>query len=128
MIPVKMERDQARSIQQYFFKYMEETLKTQERDALTTGTKMFQHLIRELFYQVQQLFEKKLLNKGNNIKFDFTNGQAIVLYNLLFNFPISEREVYMIQLRQLLLNILYDPIMTAIKLEEIKMKQAVETA
>jgi len=128
MIDIKLERDEARALQQYFFVFLERLCISREKEATTDSEKMLQHLLKNQFHQVQQLFYKKLMNKSNTLKFSFTDSQAIVLYNLLFNFPIHPDQVYMINLRLLFCNLLYDPIMKIIDLEEIKLKQAVETA
>lgn len=128
MIPVKLERDEARALQQYFFVFLERVCISRETNATTDNEKMLQHLFKEQFHQVQQLFYKKLLNRGNKMKFPFTDSQAIVLYNLLFHFPIHHDQIYMIQLRNNFCELLRKPVMDLIKLEEIKMKQAVETA
>lgn len=124
MITVKLTRDEARAMQQYFFHYLHDVCCMKERQATDMENKMSEHLIKDTFHQVRIIFEKKLFNKGNNIKFNFTDSQAIILYKLLLHIGIDDRNVWLQQLRQLFCNLLYEQIVDIINLYEIKTAQA----
>jgi len=127
MIPVKLERDEARAMETYFFDFIKQIIHYSKKIADSDNEKILQHLIGDQFEQIELLFKKKLLNKSNKLHFNFTDSQAIILYKFLFNFPIDSKEVWLQMLRQRFCNLLYDPVMKIINLEDIKLKQPVET-
>jgi hypothetical protein len=114
MVPIKLERDEARAIQQYFFPYLVEVCRLKKRDAADQDETLTQIIIIDTFDQVCKLFEKKLSNISNVLHFKFTDAQAIVLYKLLMNMPIENQNVWLVNLRQLICNIFYNEILELI--------------
>lgn len=107
MIQIKLTRDEARAMQQYFFFYLEEVCQMKERHSSSLEDRMNEHIITDTFHQVKILFEKKLFNTGNNLRFKLTDTQAIILYKLLMNFPLDQNNIWLLQTRQLFCNIIY---------------------
>lgn len=121
MIRIKLTRDEARACQQYFFIYLQQVCEMKIRHADKQDEILYQYVICDLFNQVQLQFEKKLLTAANNLTFKLTVSQGIVLFKLLEALPLDQKDIWLIQLRQLFLNIIYP------ELPCIKLKHPVET-
>jgi len=108
LIKISLTRDEARAIEQYFFTYLEQvcTMKiNQEKDQ---DDRLWQQLIEDQFLQVKKSFTRKLLTTQKKFTFTFTISQSIVMFQLLRAFPIHKDEVYLLQLRNLIMNIFYE--------------------
>lgn len=125
MITVQLTRDEARAVQQYFFYYLDELCQLKYRDSQTDDDRMMQLIIIDSFQQIRKLFAKKLFNKGNKITFNFTITQAVIFYKLLSNLPLERENVYLVTLRQLIMNIIYAPIEKILAKEKMKDPAAV---
>jgi len=107
MIPVKLTRDEARAVQQYFFLFLDQLSSYKLKYADTEEERLQQYLILDQYDQVKKLFEKKLLGTSNSLLFNFTDSQAIILHKLLLNLPIEAKDVYLVSLRILICNLIY---------------------
>jgi hypothetical protein len=95
---VKLDRDQARCIQQNFFPYME--LLVQNRiDHSSIDQTLNCRLINSIFQEVKLVIDKKLVTTGNQFTIKFSIAQSIVFYQLLMELPINSKEIFLINFR-----------------------------
>jgi hypothetical protein len=98
---IKLSRDQARFVQQYFFPYMERLLETKvlqsEKDQ---EENLLAKLMRSIFICVQLKFARKLSGFSKKFAFDLQDHEGIIIYRLLMAFPIQADQIYMQHLRQ----------------------------
>lgn len=99
-IIIKLERDQARTVQQKFFPYCEQFCISKRNIAVTEDERLMYMILASVFNQVQKQFNKKLAGDGLRFRLKFSNAEGITLYKLLIAFPIKSDQVYMINLRQ----------------------------
>lgn len=114
MIMLKLSRDQARNVQLHFFPYLDLLCEKNIRDAVTLDDQLNVRMISSILNEARRLFEKKLFGVSNRLKFLFTDAQSIVLYKLLLNLPLHPDQIWLCNLRQLIMDTLHvqlcDPI------------------
>lgn len=107
MIKFKIDRDQARLIQQDFFPFMERWLATQFDNARGKKEERWSVLIvHDLLLEVMQQFNKRLSSAQQRFTIRFNNAQAVILYRLLIILPISAEKHYHNLVRQTVIAIL----------------------
>lgn len=105
MMILKTDRQDARSMQQYFFPYLTEFCKTSILNAGSdTEKKLTAKMIASIFELVKQRVDKKLCTHSENFKLKFSDAEGIVLYKLLSSLPLPDQQFYLIQLRQNTIN------------------------
>jgi hypothetical protein len=103
MIPLKITRDEARELVDFFFPLLDEICQVRIRDAKVSkddDAGMVGRMVLCLFRQVDHAFKKKLLTKQKTFTIQLSEAEGICLYQLLMAFPIDERMEYEIWLRQ----------------------------
>jgi len=111
MISIKFPRSHVKFIQDYFFPYInlhkQTRLNNVANESLISETYLSAIVINCILDEIQQLFTKKLVNTtGSNIKFEFTDAQAIVLYKTLIHYPLQKDNVYLQMIRNQWIQIL----------------------
>jgi len=105
MMILRTDRQDARSMQQYFFPFLTEYCKT---NILNAGNdlekKLIAKMITGVFDLVKERVDKKLCTHSENFKLKFTDAEGIVLYKLLTVLPLPDQQFYLIQLRQNTIN------------------------
>lgn len=124
MITFKIERDQARTLQQYFFPYLDEYCRLKQRDSIAIDEQLTQFVIFDLYRQVKVIIEKKLLTVSHTLKVNLTDSQAAVFHKLLLALPLDGSNVWMVYVRQLICNIIYPVIEREIARIQEKAKPA----
>lgn len=122
MIEFTLHRDQARTVQQKFFIYLQQYISLKKRDTSIDDGKVQYMIIDDLFNQVRKIFDRKLLSTAEKFKFSFNNSQAIVLYELLMNLPLDSIDVYDCTLRQMICNLIHTEISKIITMDQIQLK------
>lgn len=110
MIKLKIHRDNAREVQQHFFPYLHELCELKMREAVNAKDgdgKLVARMMLCLVVGLSTKFDKKLLTEYINFTVKITDAEAICFYQLLMNFPISEKWVSMIMLRQQITDFLH---------------------
>ena len=107
MMIIKLERDHARSVQQYFFPFLEMLCKTKLKDAQGIDDQLNCRVILSIFDEVVYDFDKKLFTTAAKFTFKLSDAQGITLYKLLMLLPINSREVFLINLRSMIIDTLH---------------------
>lgn len=110
MIRLKIHRDNAREVQESFFPYLQELCELKMRDAAAVkdnDAKLVARMMLCLTVELRLKFDKKLLTQMINFTLKITDSEAICFYKLLMAFPISEKWVHMIMLRQQITDFLH---------------------
>lgn len=102
LIVVKLDRDQARTVQQTFCPYLERYCESKILNAVTEDEQLIYKIIRCIFLDIYKMLCKKLLTDPHVFKLKFSEAEAITLYKLLIAFPIKSENVWMLNLRQLI--------------------------
>lgn len=106
---LKLERDQARAVQRDMFPYMELLLENKVDHCRDSVDEYLNAIVaRCLFLEVVKIFERKLLTKGNVFTFKLTVAQALPFYQVLMSLPINGKQVWLLNLRQLICDTLYN--------------------
>ena len=108
VIKLKTTRDDAREIEQHFFPYIIAVCKMKTRQSHTAQEKMNTRTVTCIAQQVKTKYEKKLNSKANSFTIRFTDAEACTFYQLLLNFPVSDRRPAMVVLRQRIVNYLFE--------------------
>lgn len=109
-IILKINRDDARFVQQHFFPYIRQLCSLRIRQAGTDKDDHFLCLaIKSIFDKVEREFDHRLTGFADSFKFRFAIHEAIILYRLLMAFPVENNEFnfYMDQLRQNIIRIIH---------------------
>lgn len=122
MIILKLTRDQARSVQLNFFPYLSLLCEKNIRDTTNPDETLNARMIYCILNEIRKDVEKKLFNTAKKIKFKFSDAQAIVMYKLMIALPLQPDQIWLINLRQHIVNILHIELC-----EPIEIKQPVET-
>lgn len=101
-IIVKLERDQAATIVHKFFPFLDRLCISKITNSYTDDEQLVYTVIHCIFQDVQKMFAKKLFTEGNRFTFNLSKAEGITLYKLLMAFPIDSKQVYMLNLRQLI--------------------------
>ena len=125
MIIVKLTRDETRCIQQYFFPFLDELCKMKERQALQDSDRHAQHMVLDLYKQAKKVIDRKLLTTADKFSIRFTDSQAIILHQLLLALPLDANNVYLVNLRQLLCNIIVKEINAVLFVNQMQRRSAV---
>ncbi len=111
MIKIKLTRDQARLIEQNCLPYMVMLTEMKVHDTSTLGPEYFiSKILNSLITEVHVSFKRKLLGKGNNLSFPFTDAHGIAFYSLFLTHPIEAKQEYLINLRQQVCDIMHKQI------------------
>lgn len=105
---LKLTRDEARAIQQNFFPYMMQVCDMQIRQTqYNEGENMIFRIIRCIVFDIIRKFDLKLIGFANKFQFDLKEREAIVMYRMLLSQPIDQKNVWMQNLRDRVVAILY---------------------
>jgi hypothetical protein len=110
-IILKLERDQARAVQDTFFPYIHELCRFRIKNEGNINSKLMERIVYTVFDTVAKLFSRKLNTTGNKFTFNFTEGQAITLYMFIIMVPIQQEQVWYMNLRNLIVNSLHQQIL-----------------
>lgn len=108
MIIITISRDEARTAEKHFFQYMI-LLATSKMIELQMPSVEYLRamLLLSLIRQVKARFVKKLATEASKFKIKFPDAEGIAFYSFLMTFPIDEKQVYMLLLRQKLCDQIY---------------------
>ena len=104
---LKIDRGQARSVQQRFFPYLVQLCDMRIRDTKNEQDLLIAKLVRSVLTDVQIKFDRKLIGFAERFTFKFTDSESIVLYKLLMLLPLDAKDVWLTQLRQYIIECLY---------------------
>jgi hypothetical protein len=100
MMKLTLERDQARSMEQYFLPLMLQLAKQRIKESAENVDEQLNcRVIYALIIDVKFLFTKKLMTRANSFTFNFTDAEGITFYKMLLNHPIEEKQFYLDHLR-----------------------------
>lgn len=115
----KLTRDQARVVQQNFFPYLVQLCETRILDNETNIIRQLQERSTKiLLLQVCKIFDRKLIGVAQKMKFDIELPNAIAFYTLLQLMPISGTEIFLINLRSYLVNVLHQQLLSPAPISE----------
>lgn len=106
---IKLHRDQARAFTDRFFPYLVQVCDVRVRDERNGYSAK---IIRCLFLEVQQIFERKLVARAtkktpNLLTINLTDAQGLVLLNLLPIIPLDPKDIWLAMIRQDAINTLH---------------------
>lgn len=109
MITLKLTRDEARTIDHYFFSYLDRLIftfkpigvKEKEEEILSNI------FLKDIFTQIDKIIKRKLISSSAKFKIKLTNSQAVVLYRILMLLPLDPNDIYLINLRNSTINYLH---------------------
>lgn len=105
---LKLSRDEARCVQHNMFPYL---LSWCDMQVVHTGTDQGQNLVARIIRcvarDIKLKLDKRLMGFANKFSFQFNECEVIVFYKLLLLMPIEIHEVWMLQVRQFILNQLH---------------------
>jgi hypothetical protein len=108
MIILKLKRDDARFIEEKWLPFMIAVAKTKLRDTEIIETDYLNwKLMHAQLQELHMMFKKKLLSSPVKLKLKFSDANGITLYKFLMAQPISEEELYYVNMRQQLCNVLH---------------------
>lgn len=112
IIKIKMERDEARAIQNFFqFWYMLCNTKKKHPDiAGSIGLQMTWVLLESILAQVEDKFTKRLTGIAQRFIFSFTPAEASAIYTFLMAQPIPADNIWLLTLRQNMIELLQQQI------------------
>lgn len=105
---LKLTRDESRTIQQHFFPYMMQRIEMEIRqNSHNEAEQMLCRVIRCITIDIKRKFDLKLIGFAQKFQFDLKEREAIIFYRSLLKQPIDEKNVWMISLRDRVINVLY---------------------
>lgn len=107
MILLKLTRDQARSVQVNFFPYLSLLCEKNIADTTNPDETLNARMIYSILNEIRKDFEKKLFNTAKKIKFKLSDAQAVVMYKLMMSLPLQPDQIWLVNLRQHIVNILH---------------------
>lgn len=112
MISLKLSRDRARCIEEVMFPLIRATAELHVREKLQIigqyeNEYLTAKILLTLIAEVDVIFKRKLLGQAKEFKFNFNDAQAITFYKFLMNHPIGPVEIYLLNLRQHVCQILH---------------------
>ncbi len=108
---LKIERDDARTIQQNFFPYLSQLIEVKVKSPQATEIEITTwKIIRSLFKTVSLKFDRKLLTDARKFSINFTEAEGIAFYTMLMKMPIDAGQAYMIFLRDSICRVLHKQI------------------
>ncbi len=111
MILLKLKRDQARCIDDYFFPYMIAVAVMKMNNA---GKLSDEYLNAKVLYtliiEVEKIFRRKLASEANKFNFKLNDAQGITFDKFLMNHPMNAEEFYLNHLRQHIIDVLFKQI------------------
>ncbi len=107
-IVVSLTRDQARTVQLQYFPYLEKLCGSKIRDAGRDWEQILNcRAVQSLFFSVKMQIDKKLIGTADKFKFKFSYAEGLTFYRLLMGLPIKGEEIYLINLRQSITDIIF---------------------
>jgi len=107
-IVLQLTRDQARTVQLHYFSYLQMLCESKIRDAGKDWEQILNcRAIQSLFFAVKMQFDKKLSSAADKFKFKLSYAEGLTLYRLLMALPIKGHEIYLINLRQSITDIIF---------------------
>jgi hypothetical protein len=105
MITLRTYRQYVETASNYFFEYINAYKQTRLNNLvhhhLSADDYMSAIVINCILDEIEWMFDKKLFNtKSQNLKFEFSDAQGIVLYKTLLALPLPKDQVYFNQIRQ----------------------------
>lgn len=108
-IKIKLERDQARAIQQYFHPYLVQLCDTRVKDCFgDIDATLNARAMQSLFLQVAKIIDKRLLTQAMEFNLAFTYAESLAYYTILMQLPILSNQVYLVNLRQLVCDTIHN--------------------
>lgn len=118
MISFKLKRDDARWIEEHWLRFMIRVAETKMNDAKNHHAEYLNcKLLHSQLQELQVMFQKKLLTSPVKLKFKLSDAHAITFYKFLMAQPISEEEVYYINMRQQLCDGLHHELFGTVETE-----------
>lgn len=106
-IILKLTRDQARAVQQNFCPYLERLCESKIRLAVSEDERLIYMIIRCLFLDIYRMLSKKLLSDAIRFKLQLSEAEGVTLYKLLIAFPLPSDQVWYINLRQMIIDVIH---------------------